>query len=177
MALKGQVKIVLSAQQCSAAARWLETYRPPPPSLLGNLCAQRIETVNAKILLAKFAKCGRRQARPNAIRIVPWELAHWFGQQLDWYIMRRKFGILPLPILVIEAMQACRTATSRKRGRPRIERNEAELAALHFAEDNRHYQRQLKRRARYQWLWAEWSARLTARGETLVTSSELPPML
>lgn len=177
MALAGQVRVELSAQQCAAAARWLATYRPPPPTMLGKPASQQTARANAAILADKFAKSGLRRSRANAVRILPRALACWFGQQLDWCIVRGKFGMLLPPTLVIEAMQVCRTATSRKRGRPRIERSKAELAALHFAEDNQRYQRQLKRRAIYDGQWKEWTARLATRGETLITSSEPPPQI
>ncbi len=178
MALAGQVKVALSPQQCAAAARWLANYRPPPPSLIGKPACQQAARVMANHLAGQFAKCGRRKARRNSERILSREHARWFGALLDASIVRAHISSSYLPPrLVMEAMQACRKACSGRRGRPRIERTEAELATRHFSDDNGHYRRKLERRANYNRRWAEWTARLMARGETLITSSEPPPQI
>ncbi|MCC6924419.1 hypothetical protein [Novosphingobium sp.] len=177
MARAGQVEVALSARQCAAAARWLATYRPPPPSLLGNPAYPQSARANAAILADRFAKSGRSQSRASAVRILPWALASWFGQQLDWCIVRGKYGMLLPPALVIQAMQVCRTKTSRKRGRPRLVGTKAELAAQQLADGNERHRRQLRRRAEYDRNFEDWVSRLTARGETLITSREPPPKI
>ena len=132
----------------------------------------------AGALSRRFAKCGQRKARHNAARTLPRELVSWFGRLLDECGVRAHLAGAPLPPQsVVEAMLACREATSRKPGHPRFERSEAELAALQFAADNEHYRRQRKRRAIYDQLRKNWTAGLAARGETLITSSEPPPQI
>ena len=178
MALAGQVKVALSAQQCAAAARWLAGYRPPPPSLIGNPASQLVATVMGMNLAARFAKCARRNARLNSTRTLPRKLAEWFGQLLYSYISRAKVSALLLPPpLVVEVMGACLRATNLKRGRPRLVGTEAELAAQRLAYGNERHRRRLRRRAKYDRDFEHWVSGLTARGETLVTSCEPLPKI
>lgn len=178
MALAGQLEVSLSPGQCAASSHWLTGWQPGALSLIGRPEIQLSGYDKAAALAAKFAKCGRRKSRNSAGRRLSRELLSWFGQQLDTCVIRAHLtgSALP-PTPVMEAMRICRKASSSKRGRPLIVRSEAELATRHFAEDNAHYQRQLRRRAIYGDQWAGWAARLAARGETLVTSSEPPPKI
>lgn len=178
MSLAGQKRVELSAHKCAAASIWLSNYSPPPPTLLGNPASVQAAIKMAEALSMRFAKCGQRKARHNAARTLPRELVTWFGRLLDECVVRAHLAGRPLPPQsVMEAMLACREATSRKPGHPRFERSEAELAVLHFAADNGHYHRQRKRRAIYNQLWKDWTAGLAARGETFITSSEPQPQI
>lgn len=178
MVLAGQLGVSLSQNQCKASARWLTDWQPGALSLIGNSEFQLSGRDKSAILAAKFAKCGRRKSLTCAERRLPRELLSWFGQLLDACMIRAHLAGCALPPpMVMETMRICRNASSSKLGRPRKERSEAELARWHFADDNEHYRRQLRRRAIYDGQWAEWTARLAARGETLITSSEPPPKI
>ncbi len=175
----GYVKVYMTSCERTAAVRFLHRYEPPVPTLIESEsyvdeCRER-----AARLICNLSKPSRGAAGPRPGRQLLREDARWLGGQLDVAVVWARLGIvisLCWSPELIGAMQACSTAVINKPvGRPRRQDTDPDAASDKFAKSERSYQNLVKRWARYRHLLGQWSRDLDARGESLITSTELPP--
>lgn len=197
MPAMGEVHVRASSGSAGAAARWLRS------ELLPRIRAQR-DTVltpghNAETardleqLAAKLAKAAAKKRPADSatftINVQRRLVERFISATNDRPLVLpdrviRTEQRRPLPRSVAEMLEAMRVAAQSRRGAPRdAARREVYLRAVPAdtawsgapGEARKRHLRRIRREERSGRAWAEWAAEVNRRGETVLTTTVLPP--
>ena len=166
----GEVRVQMARGEAAALGRWLR--HQYAPACNGSSAA----ACGIALRLEKAAE--RRRTGTIFQMLFPREHALWFSQLKHALHLRSdepdRLVAVPDSVRKVAARFA---AALNAVGRPALDLRGVETRCTPGRDIEERHQRRLKRRFREQRAWDDWYDRLTARGETILTSSEPPPKI
>ncbi len=179
MPKRGEIEVLTSRRTAGAVADWLrDIYRPSEVTVLG-CWGGRPDIQHLGTILERAAK-RRREALVFTINIDR-SLGESMFAIVDGAVIARGLHISPRPFASGRALlrfrENLRVALNGRVGRPKLTFSRMEKRVKRLIVGDERHRKRTAMKLRYERAWVEWTDRIHARGETLLTSSEPPPKI